>query len=142
MAHDAAPHALVAHGDADLRARLGRALGAAGWRVSEIADGGALRECVVDASLAEGPALADLIVSDAALRGASGLTILAMRSLGARTPLVLLAGACERGERVAAARLGATVLEEPLEREALASAVVAAADRAKAQFQEAARRAW
>ncbi len=113
--------ALVAEDDAELRRLLTSVLEQEGYLVVEVGSLGAMLEKLTSPS---GPSRFDLVVSDARIPGWSGFRVQgSLRSMGARTPLVLLANTGDRETRLLAQKVGAVLLSEPVDPEGFRAVV-------------------
>lgn len=109
-----APRVLLAEDDPEMRALMAWALRADGYEVHEVGDGDALLQALgtVEAG-EEGP---DLVVTDVQMPGASGLEVLErLRRSRARLPVLLVTAFGDWETHARAERLGAEVLDKPIE---------------------------
>jgi DNA-binding response OmpR family regulator len=105
-----APRVLVAEDDAEMRRLVADGLRKDGYDVEEESDGGH-----VLLRLLSVPVPFDLIVSDIRMPGCTGLDILqALRSSGARTPVILMTAFGDEETRTHVESLGATLFAKPL----------------------------
>jgi CheY-like chemotaxis protein len=116
---------LLGEDNETMRRLLGFVLRSDGHTLSEARDGGELLEMLA-ASLLGGPdARLDAIVAEQSLPGIEGITILAgLRARGLPTPFVLITADLEIQAR--ARRLGALVLDQPFNTQAIRDAVTEA----------------
>ena len=121
-------HVILAEDDGPMRRILASGLRKSGFGVSEFADGTTLYEFLIKAVLGSAlSGVADAVVSDVRMPGASGLRILhGLRSLDDETPVVLITAFGDGATHAEAARLGASVLDKPFSLGDLANAVHAA----------------
>ena len=125
------PKILLAEDDREMRRALAWGLRRAGYDVVEFKSGYALTDHLVDALLAdpERP-IADLIISDIRMPGASGLDILeGVRTLDAALPVVLITAFGSPATHADAADLGAMVLDKPFDLDDLVAVVQKALER-------------
>jgi CheY-like chemotaxis protein len=115
---------LLAEDDASLRSLFAQELRRRGFDVTECEDGPELVSKLATLVLFGGPCPYDLLISDVRLPGATALEILeAMRHCEALPPVVLITAFAEDATRRAAEKLGAAILDKPVE---IASLVEAA----------------
>jgi DNA-binding response OmpR family regulator len=118
------PRLLVADDDDSLRALLALALGRAGYRVSQAADG---MEAIdrLAGSGARTPCRFAAIIADIRMPGLSGLDVLTvLRCACVETPVILMSAFVDADVRAEARALGAAgVFPKPLNLDALTTAV-------------------
>jgi CheY-like chemotaxis protein len=107
-----------------MRALLSEAFCDAGYRVTEVADGRQLSDCLAGPSGRVCPK-PDIVVSDIRMPGHSGLEVLAaLRNADWAMPVILITAFGNEETHAEARRLGAvTVLDKPLDVEQLVEAV-------------------
>jgi DNA-binding response OmpR family regulator len=124
-AEDVPPGVRVAlvEDDAELRRILARELRRWGYAVVELAEAATLLDLQFAKLAASGAGLADVIVSDVRMPGASGLDMLgALRCFDRRTPVILITAFGDPAVHEEGARLGARVLDKPVVIEDLVAA--------------------
>lgn len=116
---------LLVEDDHEMRILLARYLRRAGYDVIEADDGIAALMRLADAIGRRGFSTYDLVISDIRMPGPSGLNLVAeLRSCDWATPVILITafGTAETHDK--ARRLGAEILDKPLDLEELERAVV------------------
>ena len=108
---------VVAEDDDQFRSMLCGNLRAAGYDVVEARDGGELRRQVNALLLhPKGQAVAELVIADVRMPGASGLSVLSdLRRSDWNTPVILMSAFADDELVAEARRLGATVLDKPFD---------------------------
>jgi DNA-binding NtrC family response regulator len=125
---------LLAEDDTEMRRVLVWALRKAGYDVIEFHDGMEFADYLY-ASVLDGGArdLADLVVSDNRMPGASGLEILSgLREVGCKTPVILITAFGDPATHEEARRQGAAVIDKPFDLTRFIDAVRAALEPARA----------
>jgi DNA-binding response OmpR family regulator len=122
---------LLAEDDTEMRRALAWALEKDGFDVFEFRDGSKLDDYLIDFILADVDAdIADIVISDIRMPGASGLEILeAIRTLDAAMPVILITAFGDRKTHEEAAELNARVLDKPFDTAELLATVREALDR-------------
>jgi DNA-binding response OmpR family regulator len=108
---------VVAEDDNDFRSMLCGKLREAGYDVVEARDGGELGR-VVNALLLRptGQAVAEMVIADVRMPGASGLSVLSeLRRSDWNTPVILMSAFADDDTVAEARRLGATVINKPFD---------------------------
>jgi DNA-binding response OmpR family regulator len=120
------PRVLVADDDASLRALVALALGRAGFRVSQAADGMEAIDRLAGSGARTGCSFG-AIVADVRMPGLSGLDVLTvLRCASLQTPVLLMSAFVDRDVRAEARALGASgLLTKPLDLDALTTTVAA-----------------
>jgi DNA-binding response OmpR family regulator len=118
------PRVLVADDDAPLRAVVALALGRAGFRVSQAADGMEAIDRLAGSGARTGCRFV-AIVADVRMPGLSGLDVLTvLRCASLETPVLLMSAFVDRDVRAEARALGAAgLVAKPLDLDALTAAV-------------------
>jgi len=113
-------HVLVCDDEADLREMLAEYLGKRGYRVTEAAEGGALRAALAQ----EAP---DLILLDINMPGEDGLSILrSLHAEGDAPPVIMLTAAGDVVDRIVGLEMGADdYLAKPVDLRELAARIKA-----------------
>ena len=114
------PHVIVCDDEADLREMLAEYLGKRGFRVTEAAEGGALRTAL------EG-GMPDLILLDINMPGEDGLSILrSLHGAGEAPPVIMLTAAGDVVDRIVGLEMGADdYLAKPVDLRELAARIKA-----------------
>jgi CheY-like chemotaxis protein len=116
---------LLGEDNETMRRLVGFVLRSDGHALTEARDGAELLEALAASLLGGAEARLDAIVSEQTLPGIDGLTILAgLRARGLPTPFVLITADVEVQAR--ARRLGAVVLDQPFNTQAIRAAVTEA----------------
>jgi len=97
---DTLPHLLVVDDDKEIRSLLGRFLAKHGFRVSEAADGRAMREAIANGRF-------DLVVLDLMLPGEDGLSLCRWLRGENGPPIIMLTAMGEDTDRIVGLELGA-----------------------------------
>jgi len=117
--HDNSPVVLLAEDDDEMRSLIARKLRRAGYDVIEVRSGAQLAELVEDGgtvSLRPDGRPVALIVSDIRMPGFTGLEVLSMlRGTDWTVPVILITAFGDRDTHVEAMRLGAVLLDKPLD---------------------------
>ena len=114
---------LIAEDDRALRTLLARHLRRGGFEVVEARDGATALTRLGDA-LCEEDSYFDLLISDVRMPGHSGLDLASELKRGAwRTPILLITAFGSTETHDEAARLGAAILDKPLDLDVLTTAV-------------------
>lgn len=128
VSRDVRTRVLLADDDPDLRRLLSLTLRRAGYDVIEAADGVELLDRL-EATIAKRDYFG-VIVADVNMPGLTGLDVLAaLRCTSWTTPVILITAFGDPATKAEADDLGATVLDKPLDLDALRLAVRAAVDR-------------
>jgi CheY-like chemotaxis protein len=113
---------LVAESNGELRRLLSLVLRTDGHEVIEAADGGETLEAIAALILDGDRQRFDLVIADQGIPGIPGLSVLAgLRSRGRDTPFILMT--VDTAVAARARRLGAVILDRPLNVEAIRGAV-------------------
>jgi CheY-like chemotaxis protein len=116
---------LLGEDNETMRRLVGFVLRSDGHALTEARDGAELLEVLASSLLAGPDARLDAIVSEQSLPGIEGLTILAgLRARGLPTPFVLITA--DPDVQTRARRLGAVVLDQPFNTQAIRDAVTEA----------------
>lgn len=123
---------LLAEHDHNLRRLIALVLRRDGHHVAEASDGAQLLDAVSMQIVDPGRRLYDLIISEQRLPGIQGLSVLsALRTAADATPFVLMTE--DRDVQAQAVRLGAVILDHPLNLETIRRAIHRAPSPSKAQ---------
>jgi CheY-like chemotaxis protein len=116
---------LLGEDNETMRRLVGFVLRSDGHALTEARDGAELLEALASSLMAGANARVDAIVAEQCLPGLEGLTILAgLRARGLATPFVLITA--DPDVQVRALRLGAVVLDQPFNTQAIRAAVTEA----------------
>jgi CheY-like chemotaxis protein len=116
---------LLAEDNETMRRLVGFVLRSDGHALTEVRDGAELLEALASSLLAGPEMRLDAIISEHALPGIEGLTILAgLRARGLPTPFVLITA--DPDVQARALRLGGVVLDQPFNTQAIRGAVTEA----------------
>lgn len=112
-----APVVLLAEDDPDLRAIIAGELRRARYEVLDVRDGTELwRMLSATADTPDDVALPDLVISDVRMPGLDGIAVLArLREVDWFMPVILMTAFGDAATRLAARRLGARILDKPLD---------------------------
>lgn len=122
----APPRILLVEDDKELRILLARHLRTKGFEVVEARDGNAALSRLGDAICRCGTTYFDIVVSDVRMPGHSGLDLLSeLRRCDWTLPVVLITAFGGRETYAEATRLGAVLLDKPVDLDMLASTIQA-----------------